>query len=123
MWKIVFSMTGLRGKCALIWSATMTLNSFLTAFQVYPVSFVGDLYFLFVDVWTWNEMIPGVCWFEVEPALPIIVVYSLELIWSGVYLLSTVRSETFVSDIVSVTHFIPQLLAEFEQHWTETKSI
>lgn len=48
-------------------------------------------------------MVLGSWLFEVEPTLSITVVYSLELIWSGVYLPSTVLSETFVSDIISIT--------------------
>lgn len=68
-------------------------------------------------------MILGDWLFEAEPPLSIIVLYSLELIWSDVLLPSTVLPKTFVGDIVNMTLFILQLLTEFEQHWIETKSM
>lgn len=68
-------------------------------------------------------MILGDWLFEAEPPLSIIVLHSLELIWSDVLLPSTVLPKTFVWDIVNMTLFILQLLTEFEQHWIETKSM
>lgn len=92
----------------------------VTAFQGHPMFFLSDLRFLSLDVWAGNEVILGCCLFQVELTLSVIRVNSLRLVWPRVCLPSAVLSETFISDAISVTNFLPQLLIEFGQHWIKT---